>query len=79
MATTWGVRATSAVSGVSAHFVANAAKQAGGCGSIVRGIIVADGFPAQRNVEQFCARVHLKFPNLNFEISRPATAKKKKG
>jgi hypothetical protein len=78
MPTTWGVRATTTASGINAEFVARAARHAGGHGSIAGGIIVADGFLAQRNVDQFCARVHLRFPNLKFEISRPATAKKKK-
>jgi hypothetical protein len=80
MTTTWGARATSAVSGIDANFLAHAASLTGGRASITTGgIIVADGFAAQRNVEQFCARVHLKFPGLNFEILRPPTRKKKKG
>jgi hypothetical protein len=80
MSATWGARSTSAVSGIDAKFVAHAAEQTGGSASITTdGVIVADGFPSRKSMEQSCARMRLKFSNLNFEISRPAVRNRKKG
>lgn len=60
------------------EYVVNAARQAGGVGgTLYDGTVRGWGFAALKNAEQFCARMHLKYPDLQFEISGPSKKKQK--
>jgi hypothetical protein len=78
MLPTFSARAHSGKEAVDLAYITYAALQTGGSAAILEGGIVEGvGFATMRNVEQFCARVCMKYPGLKFEITRPRLRKKR--
>ena len=80
MLPTFSARAHFTQEAIDRAYILDAAHQTGGQATVTDGCIVeGGGFSTMRKVEQFCARVCMKYPTLKFEITRPQLRKKKEG
>jgi hypothetical protein len=78
MLPTFSARAHFGKVAIDLAYITHAAQQVGGLGTLsADGFVEGSAFATMKNVEQFCARVCVKYPNLKFEISRPRLRKKK--
>ena len=78
MLPTFSARARFGQEAIDPAYITHAGQQAGGLGTLSEaGFVEGRDFATMKSVEQFCARVCMKYPTLKFEISRPRLRKKK--